>query len=345
MSVSTFRMHRVIPGTAGTGSAAPPAPAGALPFPSLTSTVPKELVHRASVAEVMLTDWARVEEHRFTVAAQWPRGHSFFATVDGCHDPLITAETIRQAGILLAHAEYGVPLGHHFLVSDLSVAVRPEHLRVGWSPASLELDITCSGVKQRGGAVTGFRLEARIHRDGSLAATGGGTLTCITPRVYQRLRTARLPAGDSPRVIALTAPEPPQTVGRMSPTDVVLSPTAEPHRWQLRVDTRHPVLFDHMVDHVPGMVLLEAARQAAAATLGHASLPLSLTSRFQRYVELDTPCLIEAHPTPTPTPTPATSTATSTGTGADRAESVLVTAHQDGTPVFRCTVTMASPAM
>ncbi|MFD3925528.1 ScbA/BarX family gamma-butyrolactone biosynthesis protein [Streptomyces sp. NPDC058614] len=339
MSVSTFRMHRALPGTAVTSgeSEKAPARAGALPFQSLTSTVPKELVHRASVAEVMLTDWARAAEHRFTVAAQWPRGHSFFATVDGCHDPLIAAETIRQAGILLAHAEYGVPLDHHFLVSDLDVAVRPEHVRVGWAPATLELDVRCSGIKQRAGAVSGFRIEVAVHRDGALAATGGGALACITPRVYQRLRAARLPGPQRPPVIALTAPEPPQTVGRMSPTDVVLSPTGEGHRWQLRLDTRHPVLFDHMVDHVPGMVLLEAARQAAAATLGHASLPLAVTSQFQRYVELDTPCLIEAHRIPTTGP--------GTGTGAAGGESVLVTAHQDRTPVFRCTVTMAPPAV
>ncbi len=328
MSASTFHMHRAIPGAARKDS---DTTSGALLFRSLTTTVPKEFVHRASVAEVMLTDWARVDDHHFTVAAQWPRGHSFFATVDDCHDPLIAAETIRQAGILLAHAEYGVPLGHHFLVSDLSVAVRPEHVRVDWTPASLELDVKCVDVKERGGAVTGFRIEVEIHRDGSLAATGGGSLTCITPRVYERLRAAHLPGADGPRVIALTAPEPPQTVGRMSPTDVVLSPIGEPHRWQLRVDTRHPVLFDHMVDHVPGMVLLEAARQAAAATLGHASLPLAITSEFERYVELDAPCQVEACRVP--------------GTDPDGGETVLVTAYQDETPVFRCAVTMAPPAM
>ncbi|WP_329374988.1 ScbA/BarX family gamma-butyrolactone biosynthesis protein [Streptomyces sp. NBC_01483] len=331
MSASTFRMNYALPGAAPTESETTPlSGAGALLFRSLTTTVPKELVHRASVAEVMLTDWARVDDHRFAVAAQWPRGHSFFAPVDDCHDPLIAAETIRQAGVLLAHAEYGVPLGHHFLVSDLSVAVRPQHVRVGWTPASLELDVRCVDIKERGGAVTGFRIVVEIYRDGSLAATGGGALTCITPRVYQRLRAARLAEDGRPRVIALTAPETPQSVGRMSPTDVVLSPVGEPNRWQLRVDTRHPTLFDHMVDHVPGMVLLEAARQAAAATLGHASLPLAVTSEFQRYVELDAPCVIEACRVP--------------GTGPAGAESVLVTACQDGAPVFRCAVTMAPPS-
>nr|WP_160159916.1 AfsA-related hotdog domain-containing protein [Streptomyces sp. SLBN-31] len=86
MSVSTYRTTRVIPGL--TQPAGPGAPTGGAPvFQPLTSTVPKELVHRASVAEVMLTDWARRSEDHFTLAAQWPRGHSFFTTIDGCHDP------------------------------------------------------------------------------------------------------------------------------------------------------------------------------------------------------------------------------------------------------------------
>ncbi|MFG2327721.1 AfsA-related hotdog domain-containing protein, partial [Streptomyces sp. NPDC048568] len=62
-----------------------------------TSTVPSELVHRAAVAEVMLTDWQRLTETRYTMRAQWPRGHSFFTPLNGNHDPLIAAETIRQA--------------------------------------------------------------------------------------------------------------------------------------------------------------------------------------------------------------------------------------------------------
>ncbi|MCT9011813.1 ScbA/BarX family gamma-butyrolactone biosynthesis protein [Streptomyces sp. NPDC054766] len=329
MSASTFRMHRAIPGAARTDSETAHPGAGVLVVQPLTTTVPKELVHRASVAEVMLTDWARRDDHRFTVAAQWPRGHSFFTAVDGCHDPLIALETIRQTGLLLAHAEYGVPIGHHFLVSEISVAVRPPHVRLAQTPASLELHVACRDVKQRGTTVGGFRIEVEIYRDGHLAATGGGTQTCITPRIYQRLRTARSTGTGTGQVLALTAPEPPQTVGRMSPMDVVLSPLGEPGRWQLRVDTRHPALFDHQVDHVPGMVLLEAARQAATATLGHTSLPLTVTGEFLHYVELDTPCTIQARTTPAP--------------GPNGTRTVHVSARQNRTTVFRCTLTMAPP--
>ncbi|WP_415954466.1 ScbA/BarX family gamma-butyrolactone biosynthesis protein [Streptomyces sp. KLOTTS4A1] len=328
MSTSTFHTHQATADTArATQDTTAPTRPGVFGHPSLTTTVPKEFVHRASVAEVLLTDWERTDDHRFTVAGQWPRGHSFFTTVAGCHDPLIAAETIRQAGCLLAHAEFGVPLDHNFLMWDLEIAVRPEHLRVGSAPASLDVEITCSDVKRRGARLAGFRYDAVIRRDGHIAATGGAAFTCTSPRVYQRLRAERLSSG-RPQ-LPLTAPTAPQTVGRVSPMDVVLSPTGEQDRWQLRVDTRHPVLFEHPVDHVPGMMLLEAARQATAAILGSPSLPLGITGAFARYAELDTPCVIEARQLP--------------GTGPDREETVLVTALQDGELVFRSTVTTAAP--
>ncbi|MFD7259974.1 ScbA/BarX family gamma-butyrolactone biosynthesis protein [Streptomyces sp. NPDC059874] len=297
-------------------------------LPSLTVTVPKELVHRASVAEVVLTDWQRLDEDRFLVTAQWPRGHSFFTPVaDGYHDPLIACETVRQFCILLGHAEFGIPLGHQFLMREGGIAVRPEYLRVGWSPATLHIEITCTEVERRGKNVSKLSFESVFWRDGDIVATGGGSFSCMAPAVYRRIRGEHsLDSAWHP--LPLISPAAPQSVGRMSPMDVVLSPTAEPDRWQLRVDTRHPVLFEHPVDHVPGMVLLEAARQATAAVLGRSSyLPLSIFSEFRRYAELDAPCMIHARRVPG---------------GPDDGGTVLVTAHQDGVLVFKSTVTAGS---
>lgn len=329
MTASTFRIDRTaISGAPAEGT---PAQANILGFRhlALTTTVPKEFVHRAAVAEVMLTDWQCTDESHFKVAAQWPRRHSFFTpSEDGYHDPLIAAETIRQVGTLLGHAEFGVPLGHQFLLWGLAVEVQPEQLAVGDAPASLDLDITCTKIKKRGNSLTGLRYEAVIRRAGALVATGSLSYTCTSPTVYQRVR-GRHTLGGSLNPLPLTAPVAPQSVGRMSPVDVVLSPIGEPNRWQLRVDTRHPVLFDHPVDHVPGMLLLEAARQAAVATLGTTSfMPLGLTSDFKQYAELDAPCFIETRRLPP------------TASGVD---AVLVTGHQDGNEVFRSTVTAATP--
>lgn len=296
-------------------------------YGSLTSTVPKELVHRAAVAEVLLTGWERRDERHFSLTAQWPRGHSFFTPVGGNHyDPLMVTETIRQVGSLIAHAEFHVPLGHQFLMRDLEVAVRPQYLGLEGVPASLELEVTYTEVKQRRNGHAGARYEAVVRRDGHIVATGGAAYTCVGPEVYERLRGSRL-SSDRP-ALRLTAPVSPQSVGRMSPMDVVLSPLGEAGRWQLRVDTRHPILFDHPVDHVPGMVLIEAARQATTAVLKQASpstgsfLPVRLVSEFQRYAELDSPCVIEARPVPT-------------GSGDSL---VLVTGEQNDEPLFTATV-------
>uniref|UniRef100_A0AAU2V5R4 A-factor biosynthesis hotdog domain-containing protein n=1 Tax=Streptomyces sp. NBC_00003 TaxID=2903608 RepID=A0AAU2V5R4_9ACTN len=297
-------------------------------YSSLTSTVPKELVHRAAVAEVLLTGWRRCAENRFTLSAQWPRGHSFFTAVNGTHyDPLMVAETIRQVGSLIAHVEFDVPLGHQFQMRDLEVAVEPQHLRVEHIPASLELDVTYTETKQRRRGHTAARYQAVVRRDGHVVATGGASYTCVSSEVYERLRGKRA-EGDALPALRLTAPVSPQSVGRMSPMDVVLSPLGEPGRWQLRVDTRHPILFDHPVDHIPGMMLIEAARQATAAVLKKASpsaeafLPVRIVNEFQRYAELHTPCVVEARLLPT-----------GSGDGL-----VLVSAEQEGERLFTATV-------
>ncbi|MGW1404407.1 ScbA/BarX family gamma-butyrolactone biosynthesis protein [Streptomyces sp. NPDC002405] len=330
MTASTFRFES--PSIEQTTAEAATSPiAAVLRLGPLSTTVPRELVHRAAVAEVMLTDWRRLGEAHFTMAAQWPRGHSFFTPVAGAHhDPLIAAETIRQIGALLAHAEFGVPFGHQFLLEELALTVHPEELRIGQTPAALDLDVTCKEIRKRGCRLAGLRYETTVLREGRPAASGRISFSVIAPAVYRRLRPERVfDAGHRP--IPLTAPVAPQSVGRLSPADVVLSPTGGPNRWQLRVDTRHPVLFDHQVDHVPGMVLLEAARQAATAVLGRPSiLPLGLECEFTKYAELDLPCLIDALHLPKAAP--------------GDPDMVLVIGHQDGEPVFSTTVTAAPGA-
>jgi hypothetical protein len=239
------------------------------------------------------------------------------------YDPLMVAETIRQVGILLAHAELGVPLGYQFLMSDLAVSLNHQHLRIGAAPATVEMDITFAEARERRGCHTGGCYEVVIRNGGQVVATGSAAYSCVSPAVYGRLRGEL-----SGTVAPLTAPVPPQSVGRMSPTDVVLSPLGEPDRWTLRVDTRHPVLFDHPVDHVPGMLLTEAARQATICLLGSSRLPRRIETEFVRYAELDTPCVVEAR----------------------RAEyhcgetAVRVLALQGGAEVFRATVTAGTAA-
>jgi hypothetical protein len=332
MTVTTLRTEEIALRTAiaparcaETGRDA--APRSATPTTSVTpatasNTVSRELVHRTQVCEVLLTGWNRTDESRFTVTGRWMLDHRMFTNIQGRHDPLIAAETFRQAAILLAHAEFGVPLDHAFLMWDLAVEVSPEGLRVGEDTAAVEIEMSCHDVVRRRGVASSIRYTAVFRRDGRIVATASGTCTCASPAVYRRLRGERLEAPARP--LPLVAPTAPQNVGRTSPRDVVLSPTDDPHHWLLRADTRHPVLFDHEVDHVPGMVLLEAARQAMVAALGPDAFLRSMNSEFKRYVELDAPCVLEVR---------------SVDAAADGQEAVRVTGRQGEDVVFTADVT------
>ena len=76
-----------------------------------------------------------------------------------------------------------------------------------------------------------------------------------------------------------------------------LAEAARTGRWQLRADQDHLVLFDHPVDHAPGMLLLEALRQAAHAVSPTTdSTVTGMSVSFQGWVELDAPAWVSVAP-------------------------------------------------
>ncbi|MEU0040949.1 ScbA/BarX family gamma-butyrolactone biosynthesis protein [Streptomyces sp. NPDC006333] len=269
--------------------------------PRLTTTVPREYVHRAAVSEVLLTGWEAAAEAAgpdrsdvFAVSAQWPRSHSFFTQSGGYQDPMLLIESVRQIGSLLAHAEFGVPFGHQFLMWDMSFSTAPELLVADAVPTEVELRTVCRDIVRRGRVLGGMRYDVTVLRDGKALATGGAAFSCTSPAVHRRLRAGRPTTTD--RVVPPGIE--PAAVGHSGDRHVLLaepgSATGADERWELRVDTAHPTFFDHPVDHIPGMVLLEAARQAALVSSGMPdALLLGLKSNFARYAEFDAPCWIE----------------------------------------------------
>lgn len=290
----------------------------------LATTVPRALVHRAAVAEVFLTGMCRITEDRFHIKAQWPRGHSFFAPVAGTHyDPMLIAETIRQVGSYLAHEAFDVPIGHQFLLWSLEYSTVPEQLVLGEAPADLDLSVTCPEIRRRGIRLTALTYEVVIRQGSRVIATGRVGYTVTSPAVYERLRAKQL--ATRPESVPGTTPVVPAEVGRLSPFDVVLSASPTPGVWELRYDIRHPVLFDHVGDHVPGMVLLEAARQAVTIGAGAVVMPVSVRSTYQRYAEFGSPLWINAEPA-------------SADLGGTAARSARVTGCQNGEQVFEAIV-------
>ncbi|WP_242426868.1 MULTISPECIES: ScbA/BarX family gamma-butyrolactone biosynthesis protein [unclassified Streptomyces] len=293
----------------------------------MTSHVPGEFVHRADPADIIPTGWTQLKENRFSVSARWPASHPFFSPVAGDrHDPVLVAETIRQTTMLIAHAEFGVPVDDQFVMWGLSYDTDPEALTVDGLSSDVTVDVICSDLSSRGGRLRDLRTTMVLTRDGRFLGTGRAMARCTSAPAYRRIRGERMAALGRPvPLITATAPD---LVGRERVKDVVLGPGSRPGQWQLRINTEHGTLFRRPNDHVPGMVLLEAARQAATITLGDGGyLPTVMDISFSRYAELDTPCWIEAEIVP----------------GVDPARTtVRVVGHQDGHPVFQCMLTSPS---
>jgi hypothetical protein len=283
------------------------------------------LVHRTKIEDVFAVGWKRLGEAHFSVLARLPHNHGYFApTADRTYDMLLLIETMRQASIMVSHSGLGVPLDHHFMLSKLEISCHPERLAMAREPVETEIDVALPEVKYRSGQAIGFTCLWTMRRDGETMATGLGCTRFTSPRVYGRLREGRLtPATSSHTGTMLLA----HRVGRHRESDVLLSPSREQGhgQWQLSLDTDHPTLFQHPVDHIPGMVLLEAARQAAVAFAPAPFVPTTASISFQRYAEFGSPFILSAED-------PRVKAG-----GRDAAE-VHVVGSQNGGPVFTCSV-------
>ncbi|MFC9945482.1 ScbA/BarX family gamma-butyrolactone biosynthesis protein [Streptomyces pratensis] len=282
--------------------------------------VPEEYVHLRRSDMVFLTGWQRREDGEFSLEARWP------APAAGLpYDTRVLTQTIRQSGLVIAHAAYGVPLSDQTLLHYFDFTVAPGFGVSPERPSALSIEVSVTEPKKRGRSVSSLGMDVRVLQGDSMVARADSEFGWISPRAYRRLR------GDHATVAwnAWPLPDPvdPRTVGRSAPADVVLAAGERPRHWQLRNDVENTVLYDHPVDHVPGLVLMEAAHQAAHAALYPAPFEATtVTSAFERYAEFDRPCWVEAEILP----------------AAPGVTSVLVTATQDGETVFRGRLTGTS---
>ncbi|MFD3544802.1 ScbA/BarX family gamma-butyrolactone biosynthesis protein [Streptomyces sp. NPDC058655] len=282
------------------------------------------LVRKSVPGEALVTDWSEACATAQQVTARWPISHSFH-TEEGRYRPLLFVESLRQALALLTHSVHDIPLSHRLGWEHLWSSVNPEALWTSSQPATVTLMITHPLVRRRRLGSVHLTSHIEAVREGVQVGSADVQYTAHPPALYNRLRGRYADAGEAfARALPPAPAAPAALMGRRNEREVVLSPTGPAREWELRVDVSHQVLFDHPHDHVPGMVLLEAAAQAAQACAGHPVVPVEFDTEFFRYVEFDRPCLVAAEP--------------ALPDGAGRAR-VKVTASQEGRAVFSSTVT------
>lgn len=244
-----------------------------LPECSFGSTVSKELVHRAAVSEVFLTDIKQVTKDQFYTGAHLPRTHFYYNDDPSRthYENTLLLEVCRQSTIIVSHNYYDAPLDAKFIFNEAKFhIVDNEALLINDTPSYALTEIDVISTEERNGRVNGLTFEMRIYIDGKLAATKLMDITWLSKAIWAKMRSKALKLAEKYSEITFTKDsnllELTHIVGRTNPENVVLHSVENQNGKYvsaIHVNKAHPAMFDHPLDHVPGMLLIEAFRQMA----------------------------------------------------------------------------------
>ena len=283
-----------------------PLPAAESTVLRFDRTVDRGLLHRSALCEVFLTDTRRVDDTSYAAAAQLPPAHRYYTdhlNTAGVPDPILLLECCRQAETYGGHAYFGVDDETVFILKRWSMSLRPDAQVDLKRPGELVMQVHTAGVQAPGGRLRGLTYSMDMTVDGQDVGTTSMDVGYLPTEVYHHLRSdheGRSPArSDAAHLRAVDRDEPvvaPHTVGRQLPDNVLLIEQSADRHYRIRRAFDHSSLFDHPQDHLPGLVMTDAARQAAvhstAADTGLPAAQLTVTGfdgSFSRYAEVDRP--------------------------------------------------------
>lgn len=258
---------------------------------SYAATVPRHLVHRRSPADVLLTDYETVDGiHR--AAVQFPTSHRMFAPVRRTHDSLMVAEALRQAVSLFCHVNHGVPLDHVVFIEHFRSEIF-DPLSVDDIDDSLVVESITNDVSFDDESMDNLKLSARLLNGTRVVASGTASVRSMGPEALSQNRTPTMADPHFRHLPAGTEVVSADMVGRRDPADVVLARHTSDGTLVVAPDPRNLAMFDHSVEYLPGVTMLEAARQALRLATGVPELDFtSLEVRFMGFAEWADPCSV-----------------------------------------------------
>lgn len=273
------------------------------------STISRRLVHRNFIDHVLVTDVVRIQDDQFLCGARLPQSHPYFNEMSGgggCCSILLGAETMRQACIALSHKFLAIPPSFSYILQRAWCSLEKLGPRtVTPEVANLILDIRLTNHSyRRSGELIGLVAHSTTYCAGERIMNARGQWIFVPTKVYERLRR---PNGDTDGNGNGSRPIPiaPDQVGRKGLDNIVITALThlEPDVLEtyVVVDPNHPYFFEHKLDHVSGMLLLEACNQlgtAAAARLcalaPNEVVFKCLDAEFHEFAALDQPIKLEA---------------------------------------------------
>ncbi|MCO4254641.1 hypothetical protein [Pseudarthrobacter cellobiosi] len=177
----------------------------------------------------------------------------------------------------------GVPLGDVMLMPGMTIHIRPEYRRSREHPTCVKASLEFVSVDHnRNGAVASFEIAATFAADGVEFATGTTGARVVPAGTYQRMRSNSRPASARQPGEVLSR----EQVGQSFDCSFTIGPEDSKGRWPLRPEPGSPTLYDHGLDHIPGMIQVEAVRQSLRAKTSSRALDFaSFDASFLKFIE------------------------------------------------------------
>lgn len=236
--------------------------------------IPRSMVHRSAISEVFLTDGIAIDKDRFLCVAQIPRSHLYYndhiGSSERC-DLLLVMEIYRQVSIFAAHRFLNVPSDAKFLYGESVTRLDDymlDHLS-GEQPTTVMVDARVTDKSYKRNDLQGVTFDMTLKVGNNVIARHENmVIRWMSPAIWMRIRTKPMDkAGRSVYDHAQVKPLPPRSVGRQCAINVVvgeeLRSTSSVFESRLHIPFSNASIFDHALDHIPGMLLVEFARQTA----------------------------------------------------------------------------------
>jgi len=244
---------------------------------SFERTIDPHLVWSVAPESTYVTDWHFDDEREeLRIANRLPLAHFKYSdTANPYPDIVLLSQLSSQAGVIVVSEFLDVPLDSTFLLRRLVIRLDPLENNVVSRDATrytLRTDRELTSFKQRrkgrpptGSMVAECALEGRPS--GTLEIQG----IWVTQEMFEMFRRAGggLPEGAQANGAVELEPDP--DTGRSTPRNRTISRLREDgdraYVGNLIVDETDPMFFERPLDHVPGFLMLDAARQAVTAAV------------------------------------------------------------------------------
>ncbi|GAB3295439.1 AfsA-related hotdog domain-containing protein [Pseudoclavibacter terrae] len=235
--------------------------------------VSRELVHKDSEESMLIATMDEVspDEYLARLRATPPVVQAADTRTTAVSSPtLLGLEITRQLGLLMGHRAGGIPLDWAFLLNELSFQGSDAFaLGIAANAAAMTASVRISSARVRAGRCDEMTAFAVFEVDHDVVAEGSGSFRCVPRRTYSALRRRQL-----------RAPHPRPSNGALAEVSV--------HGLDLQAHLGWPsanrLIFDHEVDHVPGLLFAQAGIEAHEHLTG--TPPQEVALECPRFAEI-----------------------------------------------------------